>query len=170
MQARYISALTATLVLVSGFAAAQQAGAPASVGPESLRSAESAKTGAIFHELANDKMMVPGLNVTFGDLQRMEIYSTGDKKIGDVDKVLADSTNAIRAITVQVGGFLGIGSREAVIPIDKLQKGNEKDRLVASMSKAEIEALEEWSDAYRGSSPDRAPTAAVPVLNIPAWE
>lgn len=168
MQLRYISALTAALVLVSGLAAAQQAGAPA--GPEIPMSTDLPKTGAIYHELANDKMMVPGLDVTFGDLQRMEVYGAGDKKIGDVDKVLADRTNAIRAVTVQVGGFLGIGSREAVIPIDKLQKGNEKDRLVTSMSKAEIEALEEWSDAYRGASSNRAPAVEAPIRNIPAWE
>jgi hypothetical protein len=47
-------------------------------------------------------------------------------------------------VTVDVGGFLGVGAREVIVPIDRLQKGTEKDRLQVSMSKSDIEKLKQW--------------------------
>jgi sporulation protein YlmC with PRC-barrel domain len=110
------------------------------------------------HEVKENDVTVPMLNVTKKDLTGMDIYGSDGKKIGDVDKVLADSSNSVKAVTADVGGFLGIGAREVVIPIDKLQKGPEKDRLQVTMTKDELQKLAKWEDSNARRDPSAAET------------
>jgi len=150
MHIRFTAAIAAAfLAVASGTAIGQTQGTSV----PSPKISDNAGAGAMYHEIQPGSLMIPGVNVTFADLREMDIYATDGNKVGKVDKVLADSSNSVRAVTVQVGGFLGVGAREAVIPIDRLQKGNEKDRLVTRMTKAEIQQLEEWTADYRGIAP-----------------
>lgn len=168
-----LAATTAALLLTtSGFALAQQTapGAADRVAPSSSalpaeRNSASFAAGTL-HEVKENDMAVPILNVTKKDLTGMDIYGSDGKKIGDVDKVLADSSNSVKAVTADVGGFLGIGAREVVIPIDKLSKGSEKDRLQVSMTKDEIQNLAKWEDPDRGAS--RTPSSAETPRTAPS--
>lgn len=162
------TAATAALILgIGGVAQAQNAGsgyksgAPAAQSQRGMGSS-GATSGAsatehlnvqTLHELKSDnKAMVPSLSVNADKLADMDIYGTDGKKIGEVNKVLADSSNQVKAVTVDVGGFLGIGAKEVVIPIDKLQKGTKDDQLQTSMTKTEIQDLQNWSDKSNGSN------------------
>lgn len=169
-----LAATTAALLLTtSGIALAQQtapgATDPGRAGAQSDRVAPSSsalpaeRNSAAFapgtlHEVKENDATVPMLNVSKKDLTGMDIYGSDGKKIGDVDKVLADSSNSIKAVTADVGGFLGIGAREVVIPIEKLQKGSEKDRLQVSMTKDEIQKLSNWEDPGARRNPSSAET------------
>lgn len=135
-----------------------------STGSAADKSAASLERSTL-HEIKSDTAMAQGLNVNAKDLSGMDIYGSDGKKIGDVNKVLGDSSNAIKAVTVDVGGFLGIGAREVILPIDKLQKGTEKDRLQVSMSKTDLENLEKWENPDRdagGRAPAGSPAPATP--------
>jgi sporulation protein YlmC with PRC-barrel domain len=46
----------------------------------------------------------------------VDIYGPDDKKVGDVTEILLDKNGKIEMITVGVGGFLGIGSKDVAIP------------------------------------------------------
>lgn len=46
----------------------------------------------------------------------VDIYGPDDKKVGDVTEVLLDKSGKVEMITVGVGGFLGIGSKDVAVP------------------------------------------------------
>jgi hypothetical protein len=89
--------------------------------------------------------MASGLNVNAHDLASYAVYGSDGNKIGEVNKVLADRAMAVKAITVEAGGFLGIGSREVVIPIDKLSKGTQANQLNTTLTKDEVQNLQTWT-------------------------
>lgn len=53
-------------------------------------------------------------------LMGVDIYGPDDKKVGDVTEVIFDKTGKIDMVTVGVGGFLGIGSKDVAIPFDQV--------------------------------------------------
>lgn len=181
MHLRYtLAAATAAVFLTAGgFAQAQQSAPDTGTGTKTMPSERQStppttrdsmpgkSTGALdsgsLSEVKDDKAMVKSLAVSAKDLADMDIYGSDNKKIGEIDKVLADSSGDIKAVTVDVGGFLGIGSREVLVSLDNLQKGAKKDQLRTSMTKKEIESLSEWkepasSSPGRKSSPGMAPS------------
>jgi hypothetical protein len=168
-----LTAATAALILgMAGVADAQHAtpgydagttGTHSQRGTGSVTGATEHLKTQMLHESKNDDAMVPGLNVKADKLSGMDIYGPDGKKIGDVDKVLADSSNQIKAVTADVGGFLGIGAKEVVIPIDQLQKG-QKDRLQTSMTKDEIQKLQNYST---GSNSGEAGSGASGGMTTP---
>lgn len=50
----------------------------------------------------------------------VDIYGPDDKKVGDVTEVIVDKTGKIEMVTVGVGGFLGIGSKDVAIPFEQV--------------------------------------------------
>lgn len=53
-------------------------------------------------------------------LMGVDIYGPDNKKVGDVTEVVFDKTGKIELVTVGVGGFLGIGSKDVAIPFDQV--------------------------------------------------
>ncbi|MET3892265.1 sporulation protein YlmC with PRC-barrel domain [Bosea sp. OAE506] len=50
----------------------------------------------------------------------VDIYGPDNAKVGDVTEVLFDKTGKIEMVTVGVGGFLGIGSKDVAIPFSQV--------------------------------------------------
>lgn len=50
----------------------------------------------------------------------VDIYGPDNKKVGDVTEVIVDKTGKVEMVTVGVGGFLGIGSKDVAIPFDQV--------------------------------------------------
>lgn len=50
----------------------------------------------------------------------VDIYGPDNKKVGDVTEVLFDKTGKVEMVTVGVGGFLGIGSKDVAIPFEQV--------------------------------------------------
>jgi hypothetical protein len=121
---------------------------------------------SMLHEIKDNNATAPNLNINRKDLAGMSIYGSDGKKIAGVSKVLGDSSNQIKAVTADVGGFLGVGSKEVVIPVDKLQKGTQKDQLQTSLTKDEIQRLDQYassdnrSGSVGGSAPSNQPGGA----------
>lgn len=62
--------------------------------------------------------------------------------VGRIQEVLADAENRIVAVIVEHGGFLGIGERRTVVPIEALRFG--KDQAALTLSEDELDALPTW--------------------------
>lgn len=178
MRLKHVLTATAAAVVLTaaGFAQAQQSpprdtpAQPSSQMPSAAPSASGASTAlsrSTLHEIKDDKAMVSSLNTNAKELSDFDIYGSDGKKIGEVNKVLADSSNQVKAVTIDVGGFLGMGAREVVFPLDKLQKGNESKRLQTSMTKQEIEKLDEWADNKNANEPRRSTTDAPRTNDAP---
>ncbi len=58
-------------------------------------------------------------------LMGVDIYGPDNKKVGDVTEVVFDKNGKIDLVTVGVGGFLGLGSKEVAIPFDQVQWSEE---------------------------------------------
>jgi hypothetical protein len=89
------------------------------------------------------------MNVTYNglsidQLKDASITNPNGDKVGSVDKILADKDNKIAAVTADAGGFLGIGAKEVVIPMDKLQYDAGKKQFVTSLSKDDVKSMPEW--------------------------
>src|SRR4051812_17698591 len=153
-----LAATTAALVLAAGgLVQAQQSSSASKSG---LNSGSTASLTTL-HETKSDDAAVKTLNIRAKDLRSMAIYGSDGKKIAGVDNVLADQSNDVKAVTADVGGFLGMGSHEVVFPVDKLQKGSAKDRLQTAMTKDQIQNLDRWSDtSSSGSTAERSGTTA----------
>ena len=108
-------------------------------------------SAASLQEIQDDSTIVSSVDMNVKKIKGMDIVGADGKKIGEIDKVLADASNQPRAVTVDAGGFLGIGTREVILSLDQLQKGTD-DNFKVSMTKEQVENLERW-EARRDTGP-----------------
>ena len=55
----------------------------------------------------------------------VDIYGPDDNKVGDVTEVIVDKTGKVEMVTIGVGGFLGIGTKDVAIPFEQVQWSEE---------------------------------------------
>jgi sporulation protein YlmC with PRC-barrel domain len=91
-------------------------------------------------------------------LMGVDIYGADDKKVGDITEVLFDKAGKIEMVTVGVGGFLGIGSKDVAIPFDQVTWS---DQPMVSAAPAPSAGGGAGSMSGTGASPT-PPTAAAP--------
>lgn len=133
MRVRFLPHVLAAFLLAgaAGPGTAQQPSTPAT-GPASYR------------EAPDDRMVVQPFNLTVDRIDDMDVHGTNGEKIGEVDEVLVDASGQPVAVSVEVGGFLGIGEQEVIMALDQLRLDGQ--RLVTSLTKQQIEALPRWDD------------------------
>ncbi len=100
-------------------------------------------SSASLSEIKDGSTIVSQFDMNVKKLKGMDIIGADGKKIGEIDKVLADSSNQPKAVTVDAGGLLGIGGHEVIVPFDQLQKSTDKDFKV-SISKEQVKNLEKF--------------------------
>jgi sporulation protein YlmC with PRC-barrel domain len=112
------------------------AAATAQVEPRApVVAAPPATTGAVPGSSATSN--VRQLSVT--QLEDMNVYNAQGNQLGEVDDVLIGPNNAVHLV-VGYGGFLGLGERKVLLPLDRFQMQN--DRLVVQgMSEDQLRAL-----------------------------
>ena len=91
----------------------------------------------------DDEMIVQPFNLSVDAIEDMDVIVDGDD-VGDVEEVLATADGTVTAVAAEVGGFLGVGERDVIIPLDRLTL--QDDDLVLDMTREEIEALPTWDD------------------------
>ena len=55
------------------------------------------------------------------DLLGKDVYNDKNEKLGDIDEILLDKSGKVNGIVIGVGGFLGMGSRDIMVEMDKLK-------------------------------------------------
>lgn len=96
-----------------------------------------------YQAIDDEALNVDPLNVTVGDLEDMDLLNASGEEIGEVEEVLMEG-GQIAGIAVEAGGFLGIGDKTVVVPLDQVTV--EGDDLMTNLTEEEIEALPEWED------------------------
>lgn len=131
-------AVAAATGLFSGVAMAQ-----ASMEPANLVRADDISDSAIYR-----------LTVTEGDTMwnsgtAYTQVSADWAEIGETEDILLDQDGKLVAVYAEIGGFLGIGERDVVIPLENvrvLRTGNGSFQYVTNLSEAQLEALPHVDD------------------------
>ena len=100
-------------------ALAQQAPAPA---PAQRTETTTTVTKAMTGQWRASKLV--GLNV----------YNNANEKIGDISEILLDPSGKVAGFVIGVGGFLGMGQHDVLVPPDQLKFVNEPVRTSTSTS------------------------------------
>jgi sporulation protein YlmC with PRC-barrel domain len=83
--------------------------------------------------------------ITTEDLTGVNVYGTNDESLGEISNFVLTQDNQISHVVVDVGGFLGIGTRPVAIDAADLQvmraDGDGTLRAYVSMSRDQIEQL-----------------------------
>ncbi len=97
-----------------------------------------------YREVTDGQLVIQPFNLTVDQIDDMGVFGPDGEKIGEIEEVLTDAAGKPLAASVEVGGFLGIGERKVVVMLDQLRLVGQ--RLVTSLTKAQIEALQRWND------------------------
>jgi len=95
-------------------------------------------------EVDDDGMLVEPLGLTVDDLEDADLYGPTGERIGEVDDVLRGDDGSSMAVSLDVGGFLGIGEKNVIIPLEDLSLVDEG--VSTGMTKDELETLPEYDD------------------------
>ena len=123
--------------------------APATTAPAAAAPATTVPEG---------QQQLPESHILGSDLIGAAVTNANGDSIGKTSDVLVDkSSKTVDAVVIDVGGFLGIGSKSVAIPLDKLTIGARPDEGVkTAMTKEQLEAL----PAFEGRKAEEPPPAA----------
>lgn len=101
-------------------------------------------TGTYLREMEeNEPVLGPG-GLTIRQMKEAKIITIRGQSVGEVEEVIANNRGRIVGITADVGGFLGIGSKEVLIPVEHLRYENGGYRTM--LTEEQLKALPGWSD------------------------
>jgi sporulation protein YlmC with PRC-barrel domain len=85
------------------------------------------------------------------DLMGDSVENSAGDVLGDIETLVVADDGSIEHVVLGVGGFLGIGEKEVALPWDRFTVKPEEDRIVAEVSREELEALPEfdWPEDYQ---------------------
>ncbi|MCX7566085.1 PRC-barrel domain-containing protein [Sulfitobacter sp. F26169L] len=110
MKTRILAMTTALIAATSTFATAQS-----TLNPNDLISADQIADGDIYRleVTSEDPAWISGEPYT-----RVE---ANWNKVGDISDVLLDKNGRMVAVLVEIGGFLDIGDRDVILPLDSVR-------------------------------------------------
>jgi sporulation protein YlmC with PRC-barrel domain len=99
----------------------------------------------------------PAESWTVTNYYKQNVYNPNESKIGTVDDVLVDKSGKVTGLVVGVGGFLGAGEKDVIVPFTavKPEKKNDKWWLTLDESKDDLQKAS-------GFTYDKASTTWVP--------
>lgn len=75
------------------------------------------------------------------ELRDAAVKNTAGEALGEVDSVVLNTDGSPQAVNVEVGGFLGVGERVVPLKATQMVYLEQRDILVTTASKAEVESL-----------------------------
>ena len=93
----------------------------------------------------------PGAGVEMSRVSNIvgtNVLGSEGRDVGEIENLLIDGQGQVRAAVIEWGGFLGIGTRRAVVPMEQLTLGNEDERVRMNLTREELERLPRY-DADR---------------------
>ena len=97
-----------------------------------------------YKEAEDDDLVAQPFNLSVDQIEDMDVKTAAGEEVGDIEEVLTDTSGQPVAVSLEVGGFLGIGEREVVVGLDQLQLAD--DDFVIDADKAMVEGLPDWKD------------------------
>ena len=71
---------------------------------------------------------VPANAVTVTDWYKQDVYDPSDNHIGQVKDVLVDKSGKITGLVLGVGGFLGVGEKDVIVPFSAVKTAKKNDK------------------------------------------
>jgi sporulation protein YlmC with PRC-barrel domain len=130
----------ATLLMLVVPATAQQAQTPA-------QQTQKAPQGGVRTAERMSFYQVREADLRASDLIGLNVYNTNNESIGEIEDLIIDDGDNVRAIVLDVGGFLGIGERRvAVTPASIVveKRGGELDRAIINATKESLQNAPEF--------------------------
>jgi sporulation protein YlmC with PRC-barrel domain len=86
----------------------------------------------------------PADSATITDYYKQSVYGPNQTKVGDVDDVLVDKGGKVTGLVIGVGGFLGMGQKDVIVPFSdvNVQKKDNKWWLSINESKDSLKAAQ----------------------------
>lgn len=111
-------AMLGSAALAQGTAPTPAPGAPATAPAPGVTAPATAPAPA--NTAANEQNLAGQGKWRVSKLMGVDIYGPDDAKVGDVTEVLLNKEGQVEMITIGVGGFLGIGSKDVAIPFSQV--------------------------------------------------
>lgn len=94
---------------------------------------------------------------TVTNYYKQSVYDPNESKVGDIDDVLINKQGQVTGLVIGVGGFLGAGEKDVIVPFTavKVQKKNDKWWLTLDETKDDLKSS-------HGFTYDKASTTWVP--------
>jgi sporulation protein YlmC with PRC-barrel domain len=87
----------------------------------------------------------PATGVSLQSVQNLvgkNVVGSNGRDAGEIRNLLIDNSGRVRAAVIEWGGFLGLGERQAMVPVERIRLGEgENDRAQLNMTREELEAL-----------------------------
>ena len=85
---------------------------------------------------------VPANSTTVTNYYKQSVYDASDNKIGDVNDVLIGRDGRVTALVVGVGGFLGVGEKDVLVPFNAVRATTKDNKwyLVMNTTKDSLKA------------------------------
>lgn len=99
----------------------------------------------------------PADSSTVTNYYKQNIYDPKEAKIGSIDDVLVDKSGKVTGLVIGVGGFLGAGEKDVIVPFTAVKSQKKDDKWWLT--------LDETKDSLKeapGFKYDRASTTWVP--------
>jgi hypothetical protein len=114
------------------------------VGVSAASAQQPSNDAAILAAIDNDDVPVPALNLMVDQVEDMDVIGSDGGEIGEVEDVLGDANGQPKAISVEVGGFLGMGEKKVILMLDdvKLDLG----KLRTALTKQQIQELPDFAN------------------------
>lgn len=130
---------------------------PATTAPAAAPEAatDETRTSAIDRSTMTE---VPVAEIRADDLIGTTVYGAGDENVGSIADVILSADGQVDAVTVDVGGFLGIGAKEVALDFDNLafmRDGDGDTHLYTPLTKEQLEAQPEYDAATFADSRDQ---------------
>jgi sporulation protein YlmC with PRC-barrel domain len=129
----------------------------------SVASAQSPPSGRQAGAPAQIMTSVPANSSTVTNWYKQNVYDPSDNKIGEVMDVLLDKEGKVSALVIGVGGFLGAGEKDVMVPFNAVQvtkKDNNKWYLVMNSTKDALKNAKGFKYDRNATTwaPEEAPT------------
>ena len=127
------------LLLAAGLMAAS----PAAWAQDTVATTTTMTTAnAQYMEIDDDDVFLQEFGMTVDELEDVDVIGPNGEEIGEVEEALTDANGKLVALSVEAGGFLGIGEKEVVIGLDQVRF--EGGKILTSFTEEQLEALPEW--------------------------
>jgi len=98
--------------------------------------AQPASQGLTVSELSPDNVVVASKMIG------STVYSSANENVGDINDIIMDKGGTIRAVVIGVGGFLGLGEKNVLVPLDRIQMSRDENnslRFTINATRKELE-------------------------------
>lgn len=67
----------------------------------------------------------------------VNVYNQQNEKLGEINELIVDSSGRVAGAVIGVGGFLGMGEHDIMVPLDRLRFSNEAGKTTTGASSSD---------------------------------